>query len=164
MQMDRRKLLAGMGAVALAGCSSQGSGGNDDSGDSSGSSDENEQSGPVTEEFINDTATVDEDGWTYWDWEQEQNIEYTIDYLVRDGPEIDAFVTTEEEFQNFEAENRFQTLEGFTSAGVSGTLSGTLGPGSYYFVLDNSNAGQVEPPTNFDEDPADVEVESTRTY
>jgi len=151
-----------MGAVALAGCSSQQTGGDDDSGSGGSSSGGSEDTGPVTEDFITDTSTVEEDGWVYYDWTQDMTVEYTIEYIVRDGPEIDVYVMSEDEFENYDNGDRFRTY--LDSTGTSGTMSGTLAEGSYYLVLDNSEKGAAQPPTNFDEDPARVEIESTQTY
>jgi hypothetical protein len=64
------------------------------------------------------------------------------------------------EYDQLEAGNRYQySTEGSVLEDEGGGATTTLSPGSYYLVFDNSSIGEARPPTNFDDDIAEIEYE-----
>ncbi|MFC7131644.1 MULTISPECIES: hypothetical protein [Salinibaculum] len=163
--MNRRNYLASIGAVTvtLAGCTSSDDGGDGD-GDSGGSGSsggsqptQTETPTPTPQEILAETRTIPEDEWYQWGYDFETALDISIDMVVREGPAVDFWLLTESEFQEFDAGNRFRpTLE--ISDTTGGSTSGVIDPGRVYFIADNTNAGEAEPPTNLDDDIARVEV------
>ncbi|WP_141212564.1 hypothetical protein [Halorubrum sp. Hd13] len=148
-EIFRREILSGGVAIVsagLAGCSSSGNGGSGDGG---------VEPNPWTE-VLDDRITLNEDGYQTWSWDIDESTEISWEMTVRSGPDIDFFVMESTEFDEYQANNRFKTyVDGY---GVSDSGNGVLPEGNYRFVLDNTTAGNVEPPTNFDDDVADVEL------
>lgn len=113
----------------------------------------------VRSEVLDDFTNVREDHWTTWSWSFEKTTLFEYNFVVRDGPDIDVFVTTDTEYQEFEDGNRFRTMSGLSSVGSTGDRAEESIPvGDYVLVVDNSNYGPTSPPTNFDEDIAEVEM------
>lgn len=138
MAINRRQLMiAGSSAIAvtLAGCSG----------------------GSSREQVIDNRAKINEDEYKYWSFSLDENATVEYEFTVRNGPEMEIFVLKESEFQEFEDGNRFR---GHSSSGTGGSNSVTLDAGDYEFVVDNTNAGNVSPPTNFDDDVVEVEVDA----
>lgn len=137
MEINRRQLvIAGSSAisVALAGCSGGGS----------------------REQIIDNRAEINEDGYKYWSFSLEDSATIEYEFTVRSGPEMEVFVLEDSEFREYEAGNRFR---GHSSSGTGGSNSVTLNAGDYKLVVDNTNTGDVSPPTNFDDDVAEIEIE-----
>lgn len=161
MQLSRRKFTVGS-AIALtagvAGCSSEGT--NDNSGGSGGGGNSEPQT--QTETITDTTRDVQEDEYVYMDFTLPRQGQLEYDFLVRDGPEIELWVMPSDEFTHLQAGERFQYNGGGSGASDQGTL--TLNSGDYVIVLDNTETGEISPPTNFDDDIASVEIEATMTY
>lgn len=159
-------LTAGAGIGLIAGCIGSDSGDGDDgssSGSSGGSSDDSGSSSSNTqesrrEEVVDDRRNVPED--EYYRWRFDVNRAATLEYqfTVREGPEVDVFVATEAEFDAYSSNERFRAVS--RSSGIGGNEVVTLDRGTHYLVIDNTGAGWVSPPTNFDDDIADVEIEA----
>jgi|GEM_PF-1379718 hypothetical protein len=147
-QLSRRTVLCSTVAatVGLAGCSSDG-----DSSTSGGSGETN-----PWEEILNTRETIQEDAYNSWSWSTEERTELRWEFTVRDGPEVELFVLEPGEFDEYEAENRFYTVE--SASGTSGSSTFTVESGSYRFVLDNTDSGNVQPPTNLVDDAVEVEL------
>lgn len=138
METNRRKLLiAGSSAIAvtLSGCSG----------------------GESREQVIDNRAEINEDEYKYWSFSLDESATVEYEFTVRNGPEMDVFILEDSEFREFENENRFR---GHASSGTGGSNSVTLNAGDYKFVVDNTNAGNVSPPTNFNDDVAEIEVQA----
>jgi hypothetical protein len=151
--MDRRGFLKRTGfsvsiGVAVAGCS----GSPVEDGESDGGG------GTNRERIVNNREEVAEDEYIRFSFDL--NREATLDYefVVRNGPDIEIFIMDDAEFDEFQAGNRFQVYS--DSGGASGSDIVTLQEDSYRLVVDNTSAGSIEPPTNFDDDVAEVEVDA----
>jgi len=112
---------------------------------------------------LDDTVTVLEDEWTYWEFDVEESLELSYEFLVRDGPPVDLIILTQDEFTSFENEERFRYFDGSSLDSTGSSESLRLDPADMVIVIDNSELGEAEPPTNFDEDPAEVEITVTLT-
>jgi len=143
-QLPRRTVLVGSVAVTLglAGCSS-------DSDPSGGDS-------TPWQEILNTRETVQEDEYQAWNWSADQATEIRWEFTVRNGPEAELFVMESTEFDEFQAGNRFYAIE--SAVGTSDETTFTVESGDYRFVLDNTNAGDIEPPTNLEDDAAEIEL------
>ncbi|MDS0258914.1 hypothetical protein NDI56_05850 [Haloarcula sp. S1CR25-12] len=146
-QLPRRAVLLSSAAVTLglAGCSSD----SDPSGSSGGDTDS-------WQEILNTRETVQEDEYQAWNWSADQSTEIRWEFTVRNGPEAELFVMESTEFDEFQAGNRFYAVE--SAAGTSDETTFTVESGDYRFVLDNTNAGDIAPPTNLDDDAAEIEL------
>lgn len=170
--MRRRSFLTAMvgGLGTVAGCISDedptGDDGDSSDGDS-GSSPSNDpapssnsepepEPEPEPETLIDKRRTIDEDGNWRVSWNLNRQVTLTYDFTVRSGPEVEVFVLDTREFDEYQAGNRFRPLVHTT--GISGSGEVTLEEGEYRLVVDNTDAGEVQPPTNFDDDPVDVEL------
>ena len=182
--MDRRKFVKAVGttlAIApVAGCISGGSGdtgGNSDriplqdatptpKPDSDGDGvidavddfpDESLFSVKVDE--ISESKSIAEDEYAYYSIPLSETTTVSIDVMVRDGPNIDALMFSESEFMEYQSGNNARFFSDASLTDTNGDrTTATLPAGDYYFVLDNTNWGYAEPPTNFDDDIAEVEV------
>lgn len=143
LQERRRTFLSGIGSAAvlsLAGCSSSGSSG-----------------GMRSWQEILDTRTeVQEDGYQTWSWNPEQSLEVRSEFTVRDGPEVEVFLLESTEFDEYQAGNRFYSIESLS--GTSDRTTFSVESGNYRLLLDHTSAGNISPPTNFNDDVADVEI------
>jgi len=86
-------------------------------------------------------------------------LEYTI--VVRDGPAIDVFVMDEDEYYHY---INGETFLFYTAASVENTYYASIswyipGDGTYYIVVDNTDAGEAQPPWNGVDDVARVEYD-----
>ena len=153
----RRRAVVSAGVAALgltlAGCTGSTSG--DRNGGDTG---DGEEGGRSREEIIDDRIEVEEDGYRYVSFDLRRDAELHYEYTVREGPAIEVFVVTDDEFDEFQAGNRFR---GYSASGVGGGDSVSLPADSYRFVVDNTNAGDVRPPSNLDDDIVVVEVTAT---
>jgi hypothetical protein len=112
------------------------------------------------EYVVDDRVVVREDRYRNWSFTLDRTVEAALRMTVREGPAIDLVLTTADEFEAFESENRFQyntELSLLDSTGGRSTAD-ELPAGDYVLIADNTEAIEAEPPTNFDEDPADIEV------
>lgn len=181
MTINRRSILVAGGGVvttAVAGCIGNNSstddvsGGDSDSG--GGESDRDDDGVPDSEDAYpddpdrsaKDTSTgridVNEDEWYQWslEWESETHLEYEM--LVRDGPSIDLILFDESEYSYYENEERasyYTTLSDLDT--VEARAGGWLEAGEYRLVVDNTNYGEAAPPTDFDDNVAEIEYTIT---
>lgn len=116
----------------------------------------------VKEEVLNEYQTVLEDKWTSWDFSVETDTYYEYDLIVRSGPPVDFYTVKNMEYTYFESGDNFEYHRGLSAPDTTGDRGdGWLEAGDYVMVLDNSENGSATPPTNFDEDPAEVELTVT---
>jgi len=115
----------------------------------------------VEEDWVDNNVTVLEDEFKHITWELEESWEIEYEFIVRDGPAVDVFIVADSEFEHFRQGERFKYYgETLDSGGGSDTV--TLEPGSYHMVIDNSELVKAQPPSNLDDDPAEVEIQATR--
>jgi hypothetical protein len=135
-------------SFALAGCSGSGDTDADGGGDRT-----------VLDDFSYD-YTIEEDAYKGFSFEVEQESTVEWDAIVRSEYAVDVIVMERGELDAYEARDRFEYV---TSASrldtVGDEVSVTIAAGEYALVVDNSDVGEAEPPTNFDDDLAEVEIE-----
>ena len=161
MQQTRRALLASTGVALLSGClSTDGNGG--DGGDGAGEGDGSTPTPEPTPEpttVVDRTTTILEDEYETWDVSLSEESEVAVGFTVRDGPAVDVVFTTQSEFEQFQAGNRFRTNPDLSFLNSAGDQSQTsVSAGSYVLLVDNTEGIDASPPQNFDEDPAEVEL------
>lgn len=159
MRSRRRFLavLAGTGSAAVAGCLDQLQDDEDETGTTGGNNpNPTSEPEPTRREVVDARRTISEDEYLSWSFELNRTATVSFDYTVRQGPDIDVFVADDREYAEFEAGNRFQVFA--RSTGVSGRDSATVSVGTYHLVIDNTNRGWASPPTNFNDDYAEVEI------
>lgn len=151
----RRSFIKASGAGffgAIAGCTSDST--------PSASNSNSDRSTPV--EIIDDRDTVNEDRYLTWEFSFSQKTRVNINVTVRSGPHLDIVFTDQSELQEFEDGNRFRyssELSMMDSAG--GRESENVPAGDYAVIVDNTDRLEAKPPSNFDEDPARVEIRLT---
>lgn len=158
MGLKRRTFIGGSIAGLIAGCTeSEGAGDSPDSGVGGGS-----VSTPEPEEMLDRTVRVSEDDYRGWTFSLNYDVRMVVDFTVRSGPEVDIFVMEDDEYSQLRNGNRFHAK---SFGGVSGRQTVRLSSSKEWaFVVDNSSAGSRNPPTNFDDDVAEVEVEAILHY
>lgn len=185
----RRAVLGGIGVGitgVLAGCTGlgddSGSGGDEDSGDTSFNDDtatptdrpdaDNDGSSDRQDDYPNDASydtkvynfsdrpRVREDEYFSWDLQFSEDTDIGYDMVVRSGPNIDVFLIPESEWKPFQDGERFRYDSEASELDTANAQSGgvTISSGTYYFVLDNSNRA-TDPPSNMDEDIAEIELQ-----
>lgn len=170
--MQRRHFLTGLAtssAVALAGCSSDddggggGGGGGGDFADSGGSGDGGDSSGDsggsTSQTIVEDNDTVTEGSYRYYTFTLNRQATLDLRLTVRSGPAIDAIFTNPDEFDHFENGDRFRYNEDLSLLdSTGGDASGTFPAGEYVYIVDNTSAGDAQPPTNMDDDPVTYDI------
>lgn len=186
MESKRRAfLITGVGVLgtAFTGCLSSGGGVGDQVNDGGGGGGVDERDTPPdadndgvpdsADDYPNDpdrtvgetnrgAIDVAEDEWYRWsfDYSEETHIEYEI--LVRDGPVVDVILFDENEYTYYENGDRAKYYSGLSDLNTTNAMaSGWVGAGSYRLVVDNTNYGDARPPTNFDDDVAEIEYTLT---
>lgn len=112
------------------------------------------------------TVSIKEDHWRYWNIEMPSSynrLSVTYEFMVRDGPNIDVYVMSADEFRFFENGDRAKYFTRWSSpdTGLASKEISLRDSGEYVLVADNSDWGSASPPTNFNDDIADVEYELT---
>jgi hypothetical protein len=168
-------------SIIFSGCSSNQTDSSSSSGDNGGSNQNNERPDAdgdgvpdseddypndsnlsVREEVLNERQNVLEDEWLTWELPVETETYFEYDMIVRSGPSVDLYTVTEREYSYFESGENFEYVTGLSSPETTGDRGDTwLEPGDYVLILDNSEYGNATPPTNLDEDPAEVELTVT---
>jgi cobalamin biosynthesis protein CobT len=84
-------------------------------------------------------------------------IEY--DFIVRDGPRIDAILLNESEYRALENGERWRYYTGLSVLdAASGRIQRPVNPRRYHLVFDNTSAGEASPPVDGGADVATVEL------
>lgn len=165
-------------AVGIAGCSTGGDG-NDDADDGGGNNvnenterpdSDNDGVPDVQDDYpndpdrsqqlrsISDTRNLEEDQWRYYTLNFSQTGFLEYDFIVRDGPAIDAILMDESEYQYFENEERWEYYTELSALDSTGDdIRGRVSSGTYRLIFDNSNQGEAAPPSNFSNDVVSVE-------
>lgn len=119
---------------------------------------------PRTQTLLDERYEISEDEYAAATGEIERDVEVTIEFTVREGPAVDLFVMTRDEFDNYQAGERFKFGQ---SASIEDEIDATntaeLAAGNYAFVVDNTDRGAAHPPANLSDDVATVEVTITAT-
>ncbi|WP_458191219.1 hypothetical protein [Haladaptatus sp. NG-WS-4] len=148
----RRSILAATGALLLAGCSSI----NADSTNFGGTET------TTTETIVNDRDTVNEDHYLTYTFTLNRKATLDLSVTVREGPRLDIVFTSQDELAEFEAGNHIrynENLSFLNSLGGDATLE--VPKGDYALIVDNTDAIDAQPPTNFTDDNARVEIRLT---
>lgn len=181
---SRRKLL-GLSAVSLAGIAGCTGSDDSDTDNSNGGGGRNEARDEETErpdadddgvfdsqddypydealsrkQTTSDTRKLEEDEWRYYEIDFNNTGYVSYDFIVRDGPAIDAIFIEQSEYSYFDNGDRYEykpTLSALDSAGSE--VSSKVPAGSYYLIFDNSSRGEAVPPANFSNDVITVEFE-----
>lgn len=150
MQLNRRTFVGGAVALAgsLAGCSALDSVDNDSSGGGLGGG---------METVVDDTEVVEEDQYLSYDFDFDSDRTMEYEFIVRDGPNIDVFVAETEEYNHYTQGEAFEYYgDSLDTSTATETID--LAAGEYKIVLDNTDYVEAQPPTNFDGDPAEVDI------
>lgn len=175
--------LSAVGFAALAGCTESSDNTNNDNddgevNDAGGNENterpdvDNDDVPDVQDDFPNDsdlsrqlsstsdTRKIEEDEWRYYELEFNSTGRIYYDFVVREGPAIDAILMEKSEYSYFESDQRSEYLSGLSALDSTGqTVEGKVNAGSYYLVFDNSNNGEAAPPANLSNDVVTVEFE-----
>jgi len=77
--------------------------------------------------------------YLYWSFELTQTVELELRTTVRNGPNVDVFVTDPREFTQFERGNRFRFYNISQENTVGDDTTDNLGPGEYVVFIHNRN-------------------------
>jgi hypothetical protein len=112
---------------------------------------------------VSTTRNIQEDQWFYYtlNFTDSGYVEY--EFIVRDGPAIDVILIDESEYESYNSGDRYlayNELSSYDSAGDT-VEGGPLSAGNYRLIFDNSSRGQASPPTDFENNVAEVELDIT---
>jgi hypothetical protein len=143
--------------VALAGCTGSTDDDGVDGGDGGGGGNGGGQ------EKIDDFShnyTIKEDSYKGFNFRVEQQGTIEWDAIVRSEYAVDIIVLTQDEMDAFNNQERFEYLSTASTLDTTGDeVSATIPEGEYALIVDNSEMAEAAPPTNFDDDLAEVEIE-----
>ncbi|WP_135822434.1 hypothetical protein [Halostella litorea] len=171
--IQRRTFLASSSAALLAGCISddedadttQNGGGDQGNnfnggGESGGGSNNPDTTESVqTNTLVDDTVDVSEDEYRYWTFTLNQEATLSYEFTVRNGPNVDVILTDQEEFNSYQDGNRFRyASSGSSLDSIGDRISTDIPADDYVLCIDNTEAGEAQPPSNLDDDVARVEI------
>jgi hypothetical protein len=105
---------------------------------------------------------VAEDEWSSWTFEFSEPTHIEYEMVVRDGPSVDVILFGDREYEYFENQDRAKYYSGLSDLDTTrGLASGWVEAGDYVLVVDNTEWGEAAPPTNLDDDVAEVEYTLT---
>ena len=114
------------------------------------------------ETIANETLRVHEDEYQRYTWSLTRSATLSYEFTVREGPSLDVILTSESEFENYKSGDRFQiNSEGSSMDSVGDRKQVTLDPrsnGGWVLIVDNSDAGAAEPPSDLQDNVAVVEI------
>ena len=118
-----------------------------------------------SEDILCETSkVVQEDSYFGCEFTLYSDYTISIELTHDDGPLIDLYTMNEINYRDFQDCDEFYYYADLSDPGTRGASeSGTLGEGTYYIVVDNSDCGDTQPPSNGVDDSAYVSVRITAT-
>jgi len=161
--VSRRHFVAGASVACLAGCPARSFDTDSDSdGDADGASNGASGDSSTTETIFDDNDTVREDYYRTYEFTLNRQVTLDLRVTVRSGPAVDIILTTPDEFDEYEERNRFRYNEDLSLLDTTGGDTSMDAPaGDYVLIVDNTEMGEAQPPSNFDDDPATYDIELT---
>ena len=117
--------------------------------------------------LLDGEVPIDEDKYHHITVELEKESKVTIVYSISTEPKVDIFTLNEAQFAIWKNAKNPKNAEIASISELSasdkmkGTLSGSLKPGKYFVVVDNTNYGTCRPPTNTVNDQSRVKIKIT---
>ena len=111
--------------------------------------------------IIDETTTVPEGAYRHWRFSLAEERELRLSATVREGPNVDLLLLSGDGFGEY-AEGR--EFEYYFVSGLDvrdGWSEGSLAPGEYVLVCDNTTAGKAQPPRDGTFSPSTVELRAT---
>lgn len=111
----------------------------------------------------NDLKNINEDAYAYYFFTlNAYSFRLAYEVLVASGPAVDVFLMDDQNFQRYQQGRAFEYLVAGTDQATTHSIQNVaiagLTAGTYYLVVDNTNAGQARPPTNGVNDVAAVQT------
>lgn len=131
-----------LAAIALAGCTNGGGGGG---------------SGTISD---SGSVSIDEDNHVSFSFEANSPVTVSYTVEVTEGPNIDVFVMDNLNYQSYSGGGSFTHQQACDDQASSyAQNSCDLGEDRWHIVIDNTNRGGAQPPTNGVNDPAHVDYQ-----
>lgn len=169
--VSRRKFVSTGAVIALAGCTG---GGDDDSSNSGGGATDSDGDGvaDTEDDFPSDSTRskllnrgteaydLNEDYYQHLEFSPSESATLSYQAEVQSDVPIDVILTDSTNFRYFEdgtdweyygEGSELDTLHANSEMQLSSQKE-------YYLIIDNTNEGRAEPPTNFDNDRVEVQV------
>ena len=110
-----------------------------------------------------ETTVIQEDEYYSCYFTLNRDATISIELTLEDGPLVDLYTVTEINYEKFTECEEFYYFVDLSDPGTRGASeSGTLSEGGpYYVVVDNSDCGDTQPPSNGVDDSAYVSVRIT---
>jgi len=106
---------------------------------------------------LSESVFVNEDEWVGYTFDCYDSCVVDVSVDVDYGPEIDVYVMTSMNYDNFKECDSFYYYEDVSRSGTYGFSGSTsLDSGDYVIVFDNSDCGDTSPPTNGVNDEAGI--------
>lgn len=118
---------------------------------------------------VDEDITVEEDYYTYFNITLDSPAEVKISTKLLSGPEVEMFYIKQEDFPlweglfngNGQSSGPSYYTELSQSGGIEIEKEAALDQGDYCLIIENSNAGEIAPPFNFQNDVSQINVKVT---
>ena len=110
---------------------------------------------------VDETVTVPEGSYRHWQFSVTEDREFLLSATVDEGPNVDLLLLSDDGFENYTEGREF---EYYFESGLDvrdGWSEGTLSPGVYVLVCDNTVSGTARPPQDGKSSPSTVAVRAT---
>ena len=98
-------------------------------------------------ELFDDTIFIDEDGHMKLEWTIDSVATIRITLEVLDGPNIDLYTMSNNNYKDYEECNEFNYYTQLSDEDTSNTnIEVNVEPGTYVTVIDNTDCGEASPP------------------
>jgi len=111
----------------------------------------------VLVEEQNMTVEINEDEYHTEPIVLEEDATVSYDATLRSGPDVEIFILSADEYEQYRSGNNFLFEDMVQINGVTASSDVALDSGAYYMVIDNTDSGEIQPPSNLDDDVAEVE-------
>ncbi|RXK48676.1 hypothetical protein [Halorientalis pallida] len=171
--MDRRQFISSVSAlisIPAAGCSSNSSTDSPNSGTTENTEDPEMTTGssevstgiksqtpaPDANGLIDDTIELPEGENLHADFSVSSPAIIEYDFTVENNIEIDLFVLSLGDFQQYQSGQSFSTIQTVDGSEATGDVE--VPRGNYYVVIDHSDRGPISPPGQFEQVSATIDV------
>jgi len=107
---------------------------------------------------VKETVQIEEDKYVRWIIEADGQVEVKV--RVADGPAVDVYFVDAARFDDYIKKEKFYFYPALSQSSARRfEASGSMRPGKYALIVDNTDYGGTSPPMNMVNDRATVEVE-----
>ena len=115
---------------------------------------------PSEQVVVDDEIDLDVNGHESYRMYYDSGFRISYEFEVTSGPNIDVFVLSHSELDHYESGRLFETVTESMDAS-EGSGSAEVSSGTYYVVVDHSEAGEADPQSGIDQEGVSVQIRAT---